>query len=70
MAFRLDQNLLRVKSKGENFGLLVFIHGIFFISYFDAPWSNGLTHPMLIIAFGLSLLAAKVTGKDWVATPI
>ena len=76
MVSRLRQHLLRAKSKVENFGLFALYLCYFFICCLAAQWptfgcnqGNSLTHPTLIIAFGLSIFGPKVTGKGWVSAP-
>ena len=61
----LEQNL-RLETLGYLFLFLAYFSSVVLMPHRQ----HGLTHPMLIIAFGLSLLATMVTGKDWVATPI
>ena len=61
----LEQNL-RLETLGYLFLFLAYFSSVILMPH----GQHSLTHPMLIIAFGLSLLATKVTGKDWVATPI
>ena len=75
MASRLGKQLLRTKSKAENFGWYALYPCFLFICCLAAPWlifgycwRNSLTHLMLIIAFRWSIFGRKVTRRGSVST--
>ena len=72
MASRLEQHLLRAKSRLKTFGYLLFIHFFFLFAVWLPTCGycgrNSVTHLMLITAFGMSIVRAKVTGRGWIST--
>ena len=71
MTSRLGQDLLRAKSKAENFGLFALYRSYFFYLLFCCPMANfwllsskqSLTHPMSITTFGLSVFSPELEWK-------